>query len=202
MELFMSRVPETETSPEILEVAALVRRTLDGDGAAFGQIVVRYERRVLTLCIRLLGAVEDAQDAAQEVFLRAFKYIHRLDVQKPLEPWLMRVTINVCRDLGRKRLRRRITFPEMTDPDEAPAGESGNPYNGLAEEQQKQLLWKALQRLPDKERMAVILRDVEGLTTSEVAVILESSETTVRSQICRGRLRIKDAIDQMTGGQP
>ena len=73
------------------------------------------------------------------------------------------------------------------------------PYAGFAWEQQRQRLWKALNDLPEKERMAVILRDVEGFSTSEVAEILGSSESTVRSQICRGRLRIKDAMDERTG---
>ena len=196
----MARVTESSPTPDTTEIACLVRRTLAGDSAAFGQIVVRHERRVLTLSIRLLGTVEDAQDAAQEVFLRAFKYIHRLDLEKPVEPWLMQMTVNVCRDIGRKRLRRRITFPEMTDPDAAPAAESGNPYSGFAEEQQKQILRKALALLPPKERMAVILRDVEGMTTTETAAILGSTETTVRSQISRARLKIKQAVDQMTGG--
>lgn len=200
MELLMTRAAEADPDPQTTETACLIRRTLAGDTAAFGQIVLKHERRVLTFSIRMLGTVEDAQDAAQEVFLRAFKYIHRLDLAKPIEPWLMQMTVNVCRDIGRKRLKRRITFPQMSDPNTAPAGESSNPYCGFAEEQQKQMLRKALCNLADKERQAVILRDVEGLTTSEVAVILGSSETTVRSQICRARLKIKEAIDQMTGG--
>lgn len=64
------------------------------------------------------------------------------------------------------------------------------------------MLWRALNDLPEKERMAVILRDIEGLSTSEVATILRSSESTVRSQVSRARVRMKEAIDQMTGGQP
>jgi RNA polymerase sigma-70 factor (ECF subfamily) len=61
---------------------------------------------------------------------------------------------------------------------------------------------KALQSLPEKERLAIILRDVEGLSTAEVASILQSSQTTVRSQVSRGRLRLKAAIDHLLGGQP
>src|SRR5262245_53232723 len=85
--LMMSRSND-ETPPENTEIAILVRRTIDGETSAFGQIMTRYERRVLTLATRLLGTVDDAQDAAQEVFLRAFRYLHRLDLRKPIEPWL------------------------------------------------------------------------------------------------------------------
>jgi RNA polymerase sigma-70 factor (ECF subfamily) len=199
--LQMAGATDNDVSRTNGDVASLVRQTLAGDSAAFGQIILRYERRVLTLSIRLLGTLDDAQDAAQEVFLRAFKYIHRLDLEKPLEPWLMQMTVNVCRDLGRKRQFRRNTFPELSRADAVPANNSCNPYSGLAEEQQRQMLWRALNELPEKERLAVILRDIEGLPTSEVAVVLGSSETTVRSQVSRARLRIKDAIYRMTGGQ-
>ena len=200
--LWMSRIPETETSPEILEVAALVQRTLGGESAAFEQIILRYERRVFGLAMKLLGVRDDAQDAAQEVFLRAFKYLHRLDVRKPIEPWLMQMTVNVCRNIGRTRQRRWNTFPDVAAPDAASADKSTNPYSGVAEEQQRQMLWRALESLPEKERMAVILRDIEGLSTAEVAEIQQSSESTVRSQVSRARVRMKDAIDQMIGGRP
>src|SRR6185436_19597274 len=189
MELLMSRAPEGEPSPEALEIEVLVRRTLAGDTAAFERIVVRYERRVMTLSLRVLRAVDDAQDAAQEVFLRAFKYLHRLDTRKPIEPWLMQVTVNVCRTIGRSRQRRWQTFPEIEGHDKPCPDESGNPHTGFAEQQERQFLWRALETLPEKERMAVVLRDIEGFSTSEVAEMLGSSETTVRSQVSRARVR-------------
>lgn len=199
--LFMSRVGEQTPAAEILEIATLVSRTIAGDSAAFELIVARYERRVLLLSLRLLGAPEDAQDAAQDVFLRAFKYIHRLDVTKPIEPWLVRMTVNVCRDIGRNRQRRRAAFPVETILEAAAVDASTDPHNGVAVEQQRKLLRKALEELPEKERMAVILRDIEGFSTAEVAGILQSSETTVRSQISRARLKMKEIIETLTGGQ-
>ena len=200
MELLMTRVSGQETTPETLEIETLVRRTLDGDCRAFEQIVLRYERRVMLLSARLLHGVDEAQDATQEVFLRAFKYLHRLDVRRPVEPWLMRITVNVCRDFQRKIQRRHSTFIESSTENDAP-DDSRDPYAGFAWEQERQKLWKVLNELPEKEKMAVILRDVEGFSTAEVAEILGSSESTVRSQICRGRLRIKEAMDYKTGEQ-
>src|SRR5262245_36418924 len=167
--LEMCRPSDKEALPDLVEIATLVRRTLEGDSAAFGEIIVRHERRVLTLSIRLLGSLEDAQDAAQEVFLRAFKYIHRLNLENPIEPWLMRMTVNVCRDIGRNRQRRRTFFVEMAQPEAPAADSSSDPFAGLNDEQQKQMLQIALERLPAKEKMAVVLRDVEGFSTSEVA---------------------------------
>ena len=200
MELLMTRVSGQETTPEALEIETLVQRTLDGDCRAFEQIVLRYERRVMMLSARLLHGLDEAQDATQEVFLRAFKYLHRLDVRRPIEPWLMRITVNVCRDFQRNIQRRHSTFTESSTQNDAP-DESRDPYAGFAWEQERQRLWKVLNELPAKEKMAVILRDVEGFSTAEVAEILGSSESTVRSQICRGRLRIKEAMDYKTGEQ-
>src|SRR5262245_31990213 len=198
--VLMSRLKTTDRSVDSTEVAALVRRTLGGDTAAFEQLIVRYERRVFTLSLKLLGSTDDAQDAAQEVFLRVFKYIHRFDPAKPIEPWLMQVTVNVCRNIGRTRQRCWNTFPETVDPDSAVTHPSRDPHGCLASKQQRQLLWKALDTLPEKERLAVILRDIDGFDTSEVAQILGSSETTVRSQVSRARVRMKEALEQMGGG--
>jgi RNA polymerase sigma-70 factor (ECF subfamily) len=182
---------------EVAEVARLVRLTLRGDRAAFEQIIIRYESRVMTLAVRLLGSRDDAPDVAQEVFLRAFKYLHRVDPAKPLEPWLFRIAVNVCRDLMRRRMRRQTTFVDA-EPAE-PIDRSDDPCAGLERKQQRVILQRALERLPEKERLAIVLRDIEGLSTADVAAILQSSETTVRSQVSRGRLRLKAAIAQWTG---
>ena len=115
--LSMSRLSHEELSREAAEIARLVRLTLGGDSTAFEQIILRYETRVMTMAARLLGTRDDARDVAQEVFLRAFKYLHRLDLQKPMEPWLMRITVNVCRDAARRRQRRRDTFVEIEGPE-------------------------------------------------------------------------------------
>jgi RNA polymerase sigma-70 factor, ECF subfamily len=185
--LWMSGVgPEAEGR---VEFTLLLERAISGDVSAFEQIILRYERRVFSLAWRLLGKPEDAQDASQEVFLRAFRYLHRFDRRRPFEPWLMKMTVNVCHDLSRKRHAQ----PQgVIDPDVLRA--AGDPHRELHTEQQRTILYKALQELPEKERAAIVLRDIEGLSTAEVAEILGSSEATVRSQISSARLKIKKAV--------
>lgn len=197
--LSMSRLSPEELSADAADVARLVTLTLGGDSTAFEQIILRYETRVMTIAARILGTRDDARDVAQEVFLRAFKYLHRLDAHKPIEPWLVRITVNVCRDAARTRRRRRDTFPDI-DPPEI-IDETPDPYAGLIQKQERRVLRRALERLPDKERLAIVLRDIEGLSTTEVASILQSSESTVRSQVSRGRLRLKAEIDRLMGGE-
>jgi len=163
------------------------------DAGAFERLMRLHERQVLSTAWRLLGRLEDAQDAAQEVFLRLYRYLDRFDAGRPLEPWLYRVTVNVCRDFGRRRkVRQAISLEDLeasrplesTDPTMDPGAVAS-----LAEE--RRIVEEALATLAEKERAALVLRDIQGLTTAEVAEALGSSQPTVRSQICRARLKIK-----------
>jgi RNA polymerase sigma-70 factor (ECF subfamily) len=201
--IWMSRL-DPEGAERETELAVLLERALAGDAAAFEQIVRRHERRVLTLAWRLLGSMADAQDAAQEVFIRTFRFLHRFDVKRPLEPWLVRLTVNVCRDLGRKKGKRREVFSEVDGfLTEFPSLMSaGDPHTELAAQQQRDMLHAALATLPEKERAAIVLRDLEGLSTAEVAQALGSSEATVRAQISSARVKIKKTIQRKKGGRP
>ena len=202
---WMSGAGDRDRTPEEASAeAALVARAVAGEPAAFEQLMVQNERRVLTLAWRLLGRMDEAQDAAQEVFLKAFRYLHRFDARKPLTPWLMRITVNVCRDLGRKRQSLPATFSAMDMPpaETAVTGSEGNPHDELAADERRQMLWSALDRLPNKERAAIVFRDLEGLSTEEVAALLKSSQATVRSQISSARLKIRKDIDRMRGTTP
>jgi RNA polymerase sigma-70 factor (ECF subfamily) len=164
-----------------------------GDRAAFDELLRCYERRVLMTAWRMLGSKEDAQDAAQEVFLRLYRHLHRIDPKRPLLPWIYRMTVNVCHDLHRKRRREVEVNPGEIDP----ASLTADPAGEIMRAEQKQMVAAALQTLTEKERAAVVLRDIQGLSTSEVAGILGSRETTVRSQISSARVKIKKLVEKM-----
>jgi RNA polymerase sigma-70 factor (ECF subfamily) len=191
-ELWMSQ-PRADEDP----MAKVIALAITGDRAAFGEIVIRHERRVLTLALRLLGTMEDAQDAAQEVFLRTFKYLRRFDPSRPLEPWLVRTTVNVCHGLGRKRQLHRMVFVHADFLNHADP--AGNPHAELRAAEQRRMLYRALDVLGEKERTAIVLRDIEEFTTAEVAEILASSEATVRSQISVARLKIRKVLQRLKG---
>jgi RNA polymerase sigma-70 factor, ECF subfamily len=162
-------------------------RENSGDLAAFEQIMSQCERRVLRVALRLLNNPQDAQDAAQEVFLRLYKHLGDLDETRGYEPWLYRVTVNVCRDIARGR-RRSVGLAEVPEP----AAPQPDAYRDAVRAQQREIVRHGLGCLGEKERAALVLRDVEGLSTREVAGILGSSENTVRSQICSARLKLRD----------
>src|SRR6266567_3272439 len=153
-------------------------------GTASGEALLRsHEAQVARTAFRLLGNRQDAQEASQEVFLRLHRNLRKIDDAGNLSGWLYRVTVNACHDILRKRKPAaslddsRITVASSSEAD-------------LGREQQHELIVEALGALPEKERAALTLRDLEGLSTREVAAILGSSEATVRSQISAARLKI------------
>lgn len=169
------------------------RRENTGDLAVFEQIMSRCERRVLRVALRLLNHPQDAQDAAQEAFLRLYQHFGRLDDERGYEAWLFRVTVNVCRDMARKR-RRSVALEEVPEP----AAPQPDAHRDALRAEQLELVRRGLCHLGEKERAALVLRDVEGLSTREVAGILGSSENTVRSQICSARLKLRDFTSRLT----
>jgi RNA polymerase sigma-70 factor (ECF subfamily) len=161
-----------------------------GDRAAFERLMRQHERQVLTTALRLLGNREDARDAAQEVFLRLYRNLAKVEAAGNLAGWLYRVTVNVCHDQRRKR-------PDLASVELAALPAAGaSPQQEVTDAERRHALELSLRLLGEKERTALVLRDLEGLSTAEVAQILGSSEMTVRSQISKARVKVKNFIEQ------
>lgn len=165
------------------DLAAWIRQARLGDREAFERILTAHQSMVLRVALRMLGRMEDAQDAAQEVFLKLHKSLDDFEEDKPFEPWLYRMTTNLCLDLLRAR---RQPMPLDFDQAIPPSAE-----RDLLVAERTRAVAAALQQLPAKERAALLLREVEGLSTGEVAAVLQSSETTVRSQIYQARMKLR-----------
>lgn len=191
-----TRTEETATenpAREIRPFDLLISRALKGDLTTFDQIIITHQQRVMGIAWRMLGDKEDAQDAAQETFLRVYKHLNKFDPEQDFAAWLYRIAVNVCRDLARKRGRGNPTSFEA----EREAGtlkepaSSHNTEHSAMHAQERAIVVRALAMLSEKERAAIVLRDLEGLPTDEVARILGSTPTTVRSQISTARVKIK-----------
>jgi len=189
------------TTPFMFEDSLLrrwMKEARDGDGASFEQLLRAHEVMVLRVAQRLLLDSAEAQDAAQEVFLRLHRSLSRFDDDRPLRPWLYRTTVNICHDFRRKS-RRLVSLEAAFDA----AAPEPSPHAQLAARERRALVEQALQRIPERERDAIVLRDLEGLDTSEVAEILGTNESTVRSQISKGRLRLRQFFgDEARRSQP
>ena len=161
-----------------------------GDRIAFERLLRQHERLVLATALRLLGNLEDAQDAAQEVFLKLHRNLAKVESSGNLAGWLYKVTVNVCHD-HRRRQPRTAGMEEMSEIPAAGAGPDGE----LAAAEQRRVLELSLLQLSKKERAALVLRDLEGLSTAEAAAALGTSEATVRSQISKARVKVKKFIE-------
>jgi len=191
----VNALTQTQTS-----LTLLIERAAAGDTAAFEQLMIHSQQRVMAMTWRMLGNEADARDASQEVFLRVYKYLRRFRQDQDFFAWLYTITVNVCRDLGKKRQHHSDRFISLTGgTDEGassvPSVQEG-PEEALLHTQRRELILRAMATLPDKERASIVLRDVEGLATDEVARIMKSSSTTVRSQISSARKKIKIYCEQ------
>jgi RNA polymerase sigma-70 factor (ECF subfamily) len=168
-------------------LAALVERAKEGDGRAFDRLMIETQERVLGLAWRLLGSREDARDASQEVYLRVYRHLDRFRPGHDFHAWLYRITVNVCRDAARKH-RRTPPAPAQPPEPSSPA----EAEEDLLGAERWNLLLEALASLPAKERAALVLRDLEGLTSEQVSRVLGSRPATVRGQIASARLRMRN----------
>lgn len=181
-----------------------MRRFLAGDAGAFTELVTRHERRVYSLCLRVLGDRDDAADAAQDALLMVVRKLEQFRGDAAFTTWLHRVTMNVCYDHLRKAQRQPVLH-RVVDEDR-PEAEAGPPIpdhaDAVAGEHD---VAAALAQVPEDFRIAVILADVNDLAYDEIAKVLDVPVGTVKSRVFRGRLALARALgvgDEMSGEPP
>jgi RNA polymerase sigma-70 factor (ECF subfamily) len=173
------------------------QRARTGDVSAFEQLLDSHQRSVLRLAARLTGNLDDAKDISQEVFLKLHRELKRLRSDAEVAPWLYRVTINACFDAKRKVKRSRLTA--ISDDAGTWRSSDPTPEDTVSRQQDRQMLEAGLQTLSDRERSAIALRELEGLSTAEVAHILGSTESTVRVQISNARVKLRKFFEKVRG---
>lgn len=169
--------------------AELAARAAAGDGEAFGQLVLRYAAVARRAARVLLGNDHDADDAAQDGFLAAWRAIDRYDRGRPFRPWLMRIVVNAARDF-----RRRQTVRRTDDLSPTLASERSGPDRDTDRELLRARLDGALATLPERQRIAVTMFDAEGYAHAEIAEVLGIPEGTVRSDVFHARRALRTAL--------
>ena len=185
--------PENGEAPSASEVR-LVHAARNGDHDSFGQLVLRYERRVLKVIRRFVPDLELATDLVQESFLRAYERIEQFDPARRFGPWLFRLAVNLTYDHLRK-VRRRGRWALFTDAgeDRAPDPAVVDPRINMDLSQEVQIV---LAEVPEAYRTVLILRDLEGFCTSEVAAITDRSEATIRWRLAEARKMFREAWER------
>jgi RNA polymerase sigma-70 factor, ECF subfamily len=175
-----------------LDESTLIRQAVNGDAAAWESLMQQHQESVFRLAYLLLGDPDDAEDAAQEAFLRAWKYLNRFDATRPLRPWLLSITANLARN--RKRSAGRYFAALMRAFRDEPATariEEKSLQNMEAGE-----LWHAVQNLNMAEQQIIYLRYFLDLSVNETAQALQVAEGTVKSRLSRALEKLRSIIQQ------
>jgi RNA polymerase sigma-70 factor, ECF subfamily len=174
--------------------ANLLARAQAGDITAFEQLSSGYADRLYMLLLRLLGDRGEAEDVAQEVMLRAWQGISRFRGQSSYFTWLYRIAVNEANRALERRSRRPPGVPIGPDELQLPASPADDPSRQAENNELRQALSRALAELPPPLRTAIVLRDVEGLSTQEAAEIAGIGQAAFKSRLHQARLRVRAAI--------
>lgn len=167
--------------------AEWIRLAREGDQAAFGRLVAAYQTSVYNLAYRMLSNAAEAEDAAQETFLRAYTHLRSYDPQRPFRSWLLSIASHYCIDRLR---RRRITWLPLDDEIAAPArlvGGSPGPEAAVAQREQEEQIQQLLAALLPTDRAAITLRYWYDCSYEEIAEVLNLTVSAVKSRLHRAR---------------
>lgn len=176
--------------------ADLIRRAQAGDEAAFGSLVEAYSERLFAVVVRFTADPVEAEDVMQEAFVRAWRAIDRFEGRSQFFTWLYRIGINEAKRKAEKRARSRRDVPLEESPLAEAPDWSQAPELRAEHGETARILEQAIRDLPVGYREAVVLRDVEGLSTREAAEIMELSEAAFKSRLHRGRMAIRRVMDE------
>ena len=173
----------------------LVSRAQAADKEAFEELIRRHQNRVFAVASRILRKREDVEDIAQQVFVKAYFSLKRFDQRAAFSTWLYKITVNECWDLLRKKKVRPLVYESDLSEEQArqiiASGEKVNPGPDISERlEARQRVDRLLEGLDDRDKLMLILKEVEGLSIEEVAEVLRLNANTVKVRLFRARRRI------------
>jgi RNA polymerase sigma factor (sigma-70 family) len=184
-------------TPEDAEDIRLMARASAGDMAAFEQLVERHQRMVVGTVGRMLGTNSDAEDIAQQVFVRVWKNVKRYEPRAKFTTWLLKITRNlVFNELRRRSRHPAVPLQSETDEEERPLKDEQAvaPDAALLDHELQEAVDAAIAQLPETQRMAVILRRYEELSYEEIADALDQSVSAVKSLLFRARTELRESL--------
>ena len=177
---------------------SLINRFKAGDTSVFEEILLKYQDRIYNLCRYMLGNAHDAEDAAQDVFLKAYQNLNRFKPEASLLTWLYRIAINTCIDYRRKPFFESV-FKNSKEGDvfvvDQPS-DSPSPEKLYESKEIGNAIQFALGRLSEKLRTVIVLKEIEGLSYEEISEVLDVSIGTVKSRISRAREKLKELLNK------
>ncbi len=199
MEPVPDQSPVIHANPNAVADGALVRRTLAGDKKAFDELVIRYQRPAVAVSFRLLGKTEDALEVVQESFLKAYRSLDTLQKPEAFAGWLMRIVSNLSLNYRRgRKTRQSLPLDDLLgsneDRDPQAGGDSVDPERVAEGKELGVRLKQALDQLPEKQKMAILLFTIEQMPQKQVAEALECSVEAVKWHVFQGRKKLKEML--------
>jgi RNA polymerase sigma-70 factor (ECF subfamily) len=188
--------PKTWTgSEEVDSDLLLVERALDGELPAFEQLVSRYQNRITAYAARMLNDHDEAEDVAQEAFIKAYRSLDSFRGASSFSTWLYRITTNLCIDRARKRKRspqQAYSLDEPFDKDEDRGGRdvpdvTAEPSRGVERDELRQQVRLTVAEMPDKLRQVLVMCDIQGMAYEQIAQVLDCPIGTVKSRLFHAR---------------
>jgi RNA polymerase sigma-70 factor, ECF subfamily len=206
--LGVSTAPARETRKELGSKtdSQVVQSFLDGEQRAFGELVRRYDGRLLNFVYRTVGDRERAQDLVQETFVRVYRHLHRFDQSKKFSTWIYTIAGNLAKNELRNRSRNPLvlfqTIKKNWDADHRPLeweDETTMPDDLFRKRHLREKVEEAVQQLPEHHRLVFVLREIEGRSYEEIAEITETNLGTVKSRLNRARNNFARIVAPMVG---
>jgi RNA polymerase sigma-70 factor (ECF subfamily) len=182
---------------------ALIRAYMDGEAAAFDKLFSRYNQRIRSVCTRYVGDGPVAEDLVQDTFYNVLRSLDRVDGGFNFSAWIHRIAVNLCHDELRRRSRAQQHLSGGGDEVEeavlrlADRDRQGHPEDALEMAHLRQLVWDVAKRLPERQRMVLTLRELQGLSYASIARVMGISESAVETLLHRARKRFKEVFLRM-----
>ena len=172
----------------------LIRKCKAGDARFYEPLVRAYEPSGLRLAVAMMGNVEDARDALQNAFVKAYDALDRFDLRRPFAPWFFQILRNQCRDMLRSRQARfqREALDERLEL--RPADPDSGPERHRERAAAKELIWRALEQIGEEHREVLVLKELQGFRYGEIAEILDIPEGTVASRLFHARKALHEVL--------
>ena len=170
----------------------LLLQAKQGNAAAFGDVVHRYQNAVFTVCYRVMGNRQEAEDLSQQTFIRAYQRLHTFDSERPFLPWIRRVAANVCFNSMERRRLESVEVERVAESLAAP--HDSDPSQRVAAQETSDRLHAAVLALPPAYRAVIELRHFQELPYDEIGTLLNLPLNTVKSHLLRARKKLAEAL--------
>jgi len=175
--------------------AGLIQLITEGHENAFEQLVKKYQHSVFNTIYRSIGNYDDVEDVAQEVFIKVWRHAKSFKGKSKFSTWLYRIVVNQCLNYRRKHKQRQVSLDEMSEKEKIP--ESLIIEVDHEQRRKAEIVRKALNELPERQRIALVLSKYEGRTYKEIAEMMKVSVPSVESLIFRAKASIKEKLLQL-----